>query len=285
MTHRVTSEGPKAAIEAAAAILEEAGSPAVGIELVKGDHWRLDAYYDDPPNMKILLSGMPEEARVLSFSSRSVPDNDWVRRVLDGLPPVRAGRFLVVGAHVRDQARPGDVVVEVEAAEAFGTGHHQSTLGCLLAFDDLLKRGRSFRTVIDVGCGSGVLSIAAAKAPGDMRRVTAWDMDRRSVEIARENAIKNGVAPRMRVLCGRGFQSPMLRDLEVDLAFANILAKPLKRLAGDLSRAVRPGGVAILAGLLTAQAPSLIAAYEGAGFTLANRIVLPPWTTLTLLRT
>lgn len=283
-TWRLSGEGAKADVDALAQVLEETGVPAVGCSLVARDLWRLEAFFDAEPDLETLALGFPEEAAArVPIKVEALPDNDWVRMVLDGLPAVRAGRFIVVGAHVRDRARPGDVVVELEAGEAFGTGHHQSTLGCLEALDEIFRKNpRRLTAMMDLGCGSGVLAIAALKHPGGSVRAWGSDMDARSVAIARENAVKNGVAPRLRAFVAKGFAEPALRTLRVDLLCANILAKPLRGLAPDVARAVKPGGFLVLSGLLTEQERYVLSAYEGRDFTCVKRIRIAPWSTLIL---
>jgi ribosomal protein L11 methyltransferase len=203
---------------------------------------------------------------------------DWVAESLLRLKPITAGRFVVHGAHDRGCAPPNRFGIEIEAALAFGTGHHGSTRGCLLALDQLCKFAKA-RRILDLGAGSGVLAIAAARA--FRRRVLASDIDSHAVRIARDNARLNGSAPFVRVCRAAGLAAADIRaGAPFDLVFANILLAPLQKLAGPLTRIVAPRGRVILSGLLNAQANAARAAYPN--FKLERRIMLEGWTTLVL---
>jgi ribosomal protein L11 methyltransferase len=203
---------------------------------------------------------------------------DWVAEGLRGLKPITAGRFIVHGAHDRDYAPPNRFGIEIEAALAFGTGHHGSTRGCLLALDQLRKFANA-RRILDLGTGSGVLAIAAARA--FRRHVLASDVDAHAVRIARDNARLNGSAPFVRVCHADGLAAATIRaGGPFDLVFANILLAPLQKLAGPLTRIVAPRGRVILSGLLNTQANAARAAYPN--FKLERRIMLERWTTLVL---
>ncbi len=207
---------------------------------------------------------------------------DWVANSLAGLKPVRAGRFLVHGAHDRDKVGLSDIGVEIEAGLAFGTGHHGTTRGCLLHFDRLLKRRRPAR-VLDVGCGAGVLAIAAARAL--RRKVWLGDIDATAVEVANENAALNGVAPYARAIVSRGVENLRLREgAPYDLVFANILAKPLRLLAPSLARVIAADGEAIVSGLLISDVAGVLSAWRAEGFYLKDRIELEGWASLRLTR-
>jgi ribosomal protein L11 methyltransferase len=203
---------------------------------------------------------------------------DWVAESLLRLKPITAGRFVVHGAHDRGCAPPNRFGIEIEAALAFGTGHHGSTRGCLLALDQLCKFAKA-RRILDLGAGSGVLAIAAARA--FRRRVLASDVDSHAVRIARDNARLNGSAPFVRVCRAAGLAAADIRaGAPFDLVFANILLAPLQKLAGPLTRIVAARGHVILSGLLNAQANAARAAYPN--FKLERRIMLEGWTTLVL---
>jgi ribosomal protein L11 methyltransferase len=199
---------------------------------------------------------------------------------LSGLPPVRAGRFFVYGAHDRGRVPPNAVALRIEAGAAFGTGHHGTTVGCLQAWNDLLK-ARQFDKVLDVGAGTGVLAIAAARTGARLARGT--DIDAPSVRIARENAELNGARAEFVHASGLGHQR-VRSAAPYDLVFANILAPPLVALAQDIRGALRPGGVAILSGLLRTQERRVLAAYRSRGFRLLRRIHRDAWATLVLER-
>jgi len=215
-----------------------------------------------------------------ALTFETLAEKDWVAASLEGLPPVTAGRFVVHGRHDRARIGSNKIGIEIEAALAFGTGHHGTTRGCLLALDRLLKARRPHR-ILDVGTGSGVLAIAAAKAC--RRSVMAGDIDPRAATAARENARANGTAALINVIRGHGVTDRRLRAKgSYDLVFANILLQPLKRLAAPLTRLAAPYGRIVLSGLLPAHANSALAAYRLQGFALERRLNVDGWTTLVL---
>jgi ribosomal protein L11 methyltransferase len=193
---------------------------------------------------------------------------------LEGLPAVRAGRFVVAGAHALMGENNGRTKIWIEASEAFGTGHHGTTWGCLMALEGVLRERRVSR-VLDVGAGSGVLAIAAAKHGAD---ALAIEIDHRAAAIAKINARQNKVAPRMRVIAGDG--ASFIAGKTFDLVFANILMRPLIRLAPKLVRAIEPGGTLVLSGLLRTQAPLVREAYANRGLVLEKQIPKEAWMTL-----
>jgi ribosomal protein L11 methyltransferase len=202
---------------------------------------------------------------------------------LSGLPPVRAGRFFIYGVHDRGRTPVNAVNLRIEAGAAFGTGHHGTTVGCLVAYDALLKR-RRFAKVLDVGAGTGVLAIAAAKTGAHLAIGT--DIDPVSVRISKENAGVNQVAARFVHASGLGDRL-VAAHAPYDLVFANILARPLVSLAQDIKGALKPGGTAILSGLLRTQERFVRAAYLARGFRLdhrIHRIHRDAWATLVLRR-
>jgi ribosomal protein L11 methyltransferase len=207
---------------------------------------------------------------------------DWVKASLEGLKPVRAGRIFVHGSHDRGSRRPSDVGIEIEAGLAFGTGHHGTTKGCLLAFVDELKV-RTPRHVLDVGTGTGILAFAAAKAL--KQPVVAGDIDPEAVRVARENARLNGIDAWMKLYVGPGIRHPMAdRPGYFDLVFANILAKPLRMLAPSLARVASSDGTIILSGLLTRDVPGVLSTYAHQGWYLQRRYDLDGWAALVLKR-
>jgi len=215
-------------------------------------------------------------ARALTFSI--LAGRDWVAASIAGLAPVEAGRFVVHGRHDRARVRANRTAIEIEAALAFGTGHHGTTRGCLLALDSIVKSRRPSR-ILDVGCGTGVLAIAAARA---LRApVLASDIDRGAASVARQNVLANRAASLVDVVHAAGVRDNRIRGLApFDLVFANILLGPLQRIAAPLKRLVAPGGRVVVSGLLPAQANAAMAAYRP--LVLERRIDLDGWTTLVL---
>ena len=211
-----------------------------------------------------------------------MPQQDWVRQSLEGLAPVTAGRFFLHGSHDRHRRRAGGIALEIDAGTAFGTGHHGTTEGCLLALDRILKR-RTPHAILDVGCGTGVLAIAAAKATG--RPALASDIDPEAVRVTIGNAVLNGVKPLIGSFVAAGLSHPRIAGGgPYDLIFANILARPLVALATSLTRALEPGGDLILSGLTLEQMRWIEATYQSRGLTLAGRITRGNWATLVFTR-
>jgi len=225
------------------------------------------------------LAAGEDAAQALVFET--VAEADWVARSLEGLTPVRAGRFIVHGAHDRGWIPVNAMGIEIEAALAFGTGHHGTTRGCLLALDILAKRGKS-ANILDIGTGSGVLAIASARRLH--ARVTASDIDRVAVNAARSNARLNR-APAIRFVHAAGASVRALREAApYDLIFANILLGPLVRLARPIRMLSARGSYVVLSGLLPSHANAALAAYRAQGFVLRQRIPLDGWMTLLLQR-
>lgn len=207
---------------------------------------------------------LADDAPDLALEREMLPDIDWVSHTLEGLKPVRAGRFLVHGGHDRDKKRPGDIAIEIEAGLAFGTGHHGTTAGCLDAISTVTRRERP-RTALDLGTGSGVLAIALAKLLPIT--VLATDIDPVAVRVTRANASLNDVSTRVHAVKADGFHSPVFAQRgRFDLIVANILARPLMSMAPDIARHVRPGGSVILSGILDRQRNAVLAAFVGQGF-------------------
>lgn len=244
--------------------------------------WEVGAYFTESPDA-IALSLLAMAHRARPFAVSQVPEVDWVAHVRRELHPVEAGRFFVYGAHDADKLPEGRVGLLIEAAMAFGTGHHGTTQGCLESVDKLLTQGVTPRNVADIGCGTAVLAIAAAKVfEGG---VVASDIDPLAVDVARSNAMANGVGARVHCLEAAGFGHPdLVGKAPYDLVFANILKGPLIELAPGMARHVAPGGHVILSGLLIAQAEDVTAAYEAVGFARIDRREIGDWATLTLRR-
>ncbi|WP_300573038.1 50S ribosomal protein L11 methyltransferase [Phenylobacterium sp.] len=281
---QIIARGPRAVAETAAvAIDEHPRLEAVTYSILEEDEdreiWRIDAFpttTEEADALREVLGGHDG----LTVSTEVLADADWLAMALSGLPPVRAGRFFIYGAHDRGLAPVNAVNLRIEAGAAFGTGHHGTTVGCLLAYDALLKQ-RRFARVLDVGAGTGVLAIAAAKTGSPV--AVGTDIDRPSVRISRENAILNQANARFVHASGLGHRL-VRAQAPYDLVFANILAAPLVMLAQDIKGALRPGGTAILSGLLRSQARRVLAAYRSRGFVLVRRLNRDAWTTLVIRR-
>jgi len=249
--------------------------------------WSLALHFRDRPDesaVRALIASVAGPAAVRDLRFEVLASIDWVRASLEGLKPVEAGRFVVHGAHDRGRIGINRIAIEIEAGLAFGTGHHGSTRGCLLALDRIAKARRRTRSaVLDIGTGTGVLAIAAAKA---LRRpVIAGDIDPRAVATARANARINRVASNVRVVHAAGAADRRLRErAPYAVVFANILLDPLKGLATPIARLTARNGWVVLSGLLNAQAAAATASYRARGLALAQRIVLAGWTTLILAR-
>ena len=281
---QIIARGPRAVAEAAAAVLDadpvlEAATYSILEEDEDHDAWRIDAFpttTEEADALRGRLAAFP----ALVVTVEALADADWLAMSLSGLPPVRAGRFFVYGAHDQGRIPANAVALRIEAGAAFGTGHHGTTVGCLLAWNDLIK-SRRFDKVLDVGAGTGVLAIAAARTGARLARGT--DIDAPSVRIARENAALNGARAEFVHASGLGHRR-VRSAAPYDLVFANILAPPLVALAQDIRGALRPGGVAILSGLLRTQERRVLAAYRSRGFRLLRRIHRDAWATLVLQR-
>jgi ribosomal protein L11 methyltransferase len=247
--------------------------------------WRLEIYFRNAPDeaeVAALVATTAGAAAAAKLEFAAVAAADWVAQSLAGLTPVAAGRFLVHGAHDRARVGANRIGIEIEAALAFGTGHHGTTRGCLMALDDLAKRRRP-RRVLDVGTGSGVLAIAAARA---LRApVTAFDIDPLAVAAGRANARLNRAGAFVVCLRGNGPRAGAVRrHAPYDLIFANILLGPLQRMAVNLAALICRGGTVVLSGLLPAHANAALSIYAAQGFALERRITLDGWTTLVLRR-
>jgi ribosomal protein L11 methyltransferase len=213
-----------------------------------------------------------------------IPDANWLALSQASLTPVRAGRLTVHASHDRARFASGRNAIQIEAGEAFGTGHSASTAGCLEALDRLVRRGQDFRRVLDLGCGTGVLAIAAARLL-PRARVIASDNDPLATSIARANVRLNRVVARVRVITATGFSHAALRTGQpYDLVLANLMPGLLAALAPGMRHAIRPGGVAILSGILLEQAHQVGATYCAAGFRLIRVRRYGAWSVLVLRR-
>lgn len=239
--------------------------------------------FADGAVVEALYAEMPDAAYLSRIAGREImveglPDQDWIRLSQEGLPPVRAGRFFVYGAHDAGQVPHGVVPIKIEAGLAFGTGHHETTALCLEVLSDL-ARERAFRNVLDLGTGTGLLAIGAAKLW--KRPVLASDIDPVAVEVTRDNARANGTGPLVRAVVADGLANPILsRAAPYDLLIANILAGPLTQLAPSIIRSLAPGAVLVLSGLLNNQEKLVTSFYRGLRFIGTRRA--GPWSALVL---
>lgn len=284
LVHHILAQlrGAEAA-EAVLAVLDDAADAVAAFESVPGE-WRLDAYSQTPAlsaelAARAALAAAAAGGELVDIHEQKLPERDWLAENQLAFPPLRIGRFFVYGSHYRGRVPPAAIGIVLDAATAFGTGEHPSTRGCLAALEMLAKR-LPLRRPLDIGAGTGILAIAAAKL---LRRpLPARDIDPGSVAVARRNAARNRVASLVRPGRADGFRDPRLRRGRYDLIFANILARPLAVMAADLARHLAPGGRAVLSGLLRRQEPIVLAPHRSLGLALERRIVIDGWSTLIL---
>lgn len=279
-----TVQGEAAAIALRDALDELVGAPLAGDVLDHDDGsglWDAEGLFDGMPDAAGLallaeMHGAPD------FRVTVVEERDWVAQVRSELTPVAAGRFVVYGSHDRARIPVNRIGLEIEAAQAFGTGHHATTQGCLTALDRLAQHGFRARTVADIGGGTGVLAMGAT-ALWPKARAIAGDIDPMATRTARENATANGLGAHIACVTAAGFRQPRLQAAaRFELIFANILAGPLKRLAPEVARRQAPEGVVILSGLLARQAPGVNAIYRAWGYRPLGAVKIDGWTTLVL---
>ena len=257
------------------------GQAAIAAHEGPGGRWDITLHFAQAPDQAsirelVAIAAGGEVARDIKFDT--VEARDWVKATLEELVPVRAGRFMVHGHHDRSKVAPNKLGIEIEAALAFGTGHHGTTRGCLLLLDSVLKAYRP-RRVLDLGTGTGVLAIAAAKALHG--GVLASDIDPLSVGVARDNARLNGAGNRVRTIHASGFSAPQFgQHRPFDLVLANILANPLRQMATPMARHLAPSALVILSGLLPYQANGVIAAYRARGLVLLRHLKIEGWSSL-----
>lgn len=242
--------------------------------------WEVGGYFTEKPD-EIALALLAKMHDARDFVVSELPEVDWVAHVKRELAPVEAGRFFVYGGHDVDKLPQGRIGLKIEASMAFGTGHHGTTLGCLRAVDRLAEQGLVKRNVVDVGCGTAVLAMAAAKIWPNP--TIASDIDGVACDVARANVAANGLEERVHVVEAAGFDHPDLAAASpFDLVFANILKGPLISLAPDMSKSIAPEGHAILSGILNPQADEVVSVYAQNGFNVLHREEIGDWTTLTL---
>lgn len=290
-THILTIDTNENAARSMTDLLGEVFDPAetavASFESADGS-WHLEAYFASAPDedsvrdlLRLVVGDQADEAVFSAIDAK-----DWVKASLDGLKPVRAGRFLVHGSHDRHTVRPNDIAIEIDAALAFGTGHHGTTLGCLLALVDVLRKSKPSESplrVLDVGTGTGILALAAARALH--RTVIAGDIDSVAVQVARDNARLNGAGNDLRYYTAPGVRHALAnRPGHFNLVFANILAKPLRQLAPAIAAVLSPAGTLILSGLLLRDVPGVLSAYAAQGLRLKSHAHREGWATLVLKR-
>ena len=276
----------KSQAEALGEALEELDPAPTGVGVFEVEDgkgiWEVGGYFLDAPD-DIDLALLSAAFGAGPFVVSEVPDQDWVAKVRRELPPVEAGRFFVYGSHDAALLPEGRIGLLIEAAMAFGTGHHGTTLGCLRAYDRLLNDAQRFDNVLDLGCGTAVLAMSAARMGA--ASVMASDIDPVAVEVALANVKANGLEGRVGCVESIGFDSPVVQaGAPFDLIFANILKGPLIELAPDIAAHLASGGLAILSGLLIEQADEIVEVYQAQGFDLQTREDLGEWSALMLRR-
>lgn len=286
-THRVTlavgdEHAAKNIVDALTEIFFEGQAAIAAFERPDG-RWDVTVHFAEAPDQALvreLVANTAGAEIAASIAFDTIEAKDWVKASLEDLVPVPAGRFVVHGQHDRARVPSNKLGIEIEAALAFGTGHHGTTRGCLLLLDHVLKAWRP-RRVLDLGTGTGVLAIAAAKALRG--QVLASDIDPPSVQVARENARLNVSGNLVRAIRATGFSAPQFASrAPFDLVLANILANPLRQLATPMARHLAPSAMVILSGLLTHQAPAVIAAYRARGLVPLRHLRIEGWSSLLL---
>ncbi|WP_377193478.1 50S ribosomal protein L11 methyltransferase [Ruegeria meonggei] len=242
--------------------------------------WEVGGYFTEAPD-ETALAVLAAAFEAKPFVVSELPDTDWVANVRRELAPVEAGRFFVYGSHDADKMPEGRIPLLIEAAMAFGTGHHGTTLGCLKALDHLLDGGFAATKVADIGCGTAVLAMAAARVWDGV--VIASDIDQVAVDVAEANLKANGMSGQVKCIEAAGFDHPDLQaSAPYDLVLANILKGPLVALSPEIAANLRDGGYAVLSGILNEQADDVVSVYSQNGFNLTKRDEIGEWTTLVL---
>ena len=284
---RLVIEVPGRAIGAFVRVVETACDTVSWTEPDGRGPVRIEGYSETEPDEAMISTML-----AVAASSQDVPapllhlgrlgPRDWVAENRAGFPPIGVGRYFIHGTHFHGPVPPGRIRLVVDAGAAFGSGEHASTAGCLQALDALARR-RRFQAPLDMGCGSGILALAMARTW--RVRVRAVDIDADAVRVASANVRLNGMAPLVRIAAGNGYHLPMVREgAPYDLIVANILARPLCRMAGDLARHLEPGGMAVLSGLLSRDAGRVLAAHRAHGLGLVKYVPIGDWRTLILSR-
>jgi ribosomal protein L11 methyltransferase len=284
---RIAVEAPDAESAQAAIAALDTGGAVSAFETTRGGSWTVECLVLEAPDRALIearleLAWQGRDEAPPTLTAERVPAQDWVGINQASFPPLVAGRYFIHGSHFDGRVPASCIALLIDAATAFGTGEHGSTRGCLLALDALARRMRP-RRILDMGTGTGVLAIAAAKTW--RRPVRASDIDAESVRVARHNARRNGVATLLKLGYGPGYRSPAIkRHGPYDLMLANILARPLVRMAPALARNLAPRGFAVLAGLLPRQEATVLAAHRASGLHLVARATIEGWRMLILAR-
>jgi|TARA_B000000437_G_scaffold110492_1_gene80300 ribosomal protein L11 methyltransferase len=240
--------------------------------------WEVGAYFSEKPD-DISLALLAAVFQAEEFKISELPQIDWVSKVQRSLKPVVAGRFFVYGSHDSDKVPPDCEPLLIEASMAFGTGHHGTTKGCLLALEQLITDGFKAKNVIDVGCGTAVLAMAAARIFS--ANVIASDIDSVAHSVAKMNILANGLDRNIQCFEASGFAHEQIKTKNpFDLIFANILLAPLLAIATDISKYSLSGGYVVLSGILSEQAELVVNKYTGVGFSLSNKIEIGEWVTI-----
>ncbi len=281
----------KLPLHAAEFIADALGEDAVAVTVLappRQAEAQVEAIYDFEPSqadmaarLEILAAAFDVAAPV--FTIKTAPRLDWLKKVASDFPPLKIARWTVHGAMHRGKVPNRLFALQIDATNAFGTGEHPTTRGCLLMLDKILKTGFRPRFMADIGCGSGILAMGCVQ--GARGRAVAVDLDPDSVQIAANNVRANGLGGKIRVVWGRGYAAPVIRHAApYDLIMANIFARPLSHMAKDLKNHLRPGGWAILSGLLTTQANMVIVAHGMQGLALVEHMKIGEWSVLALTR-
>ncbi len=287
-TWRIALEVPSAShFDAIETALSLDGAPVSTSEIAPGAGWRMEVHCTTEPDRaaitaRIIVAAAIGGIETPDFVIEKMATIDWVKRVQENSPPVSAGKFYIHGSHVAEPVPESRIGLLIDAGAAFGTGTHETTQGCLIAFERI-SQFREIRASLDLGCGSGILAIGIAKLwPAS---VLAADNDPMAVEVTAENAKINNVADKIKAIQSDGFKATAISDHgPFELIAANILAEPLITLAPDIAHHLAPGGEVVLSGLLEIQSDDVVAAHERAGLKLGEQITLGEWRTLVMRR-
>ena len=265
--------------------LEKLNPPPMGVGVFEledsSGEWEVGAYFHDRPD-EISILILENAFKADGFAISEIPETDWVTKVKRELSPVEAGQFFVFGKHDSHKLPKDRVGLLIEASMAFGTGHHGTTKGCLLALDKLVSRDKKIDEVIDIGCGTAVLAMAVGKVSSS--RIIASDVDQVAVEVALANLKANNLENRIACIQATGFEDMQIRsNAPFDLVFANLLKPPLLDLAPCIRRYLKSGGHAIISGILDLQAIEIIEVYRQNDLEVQDRIDIGEWVTLTLI--